>query len=187
MLDWVSEGRSARQESWAFGSWKGKNEVWLVPEAETSSQAPSKEGEKKRRLLLRDNVVLSGPQIKARMESFGLFGTLILVGPLLQPLADFMCSEFDALPRLGGRNWDTDSSTTAPKLEAREKWRMERQAREKRDGLIWTVAKVRGGKATVVKFGAADVEGGREWLGAMLKMEGTVGREFGPGGLMGVS
>ncbi|KAL8815908.1 MAG: hypothetical protein Q9191_008406, partial [Dirinaria sp. TL-2023a] len=109
MLDWVSEGRSARHESWAFGGWKGKNEVWLVSDPPRDNPT-TEEREKKTKLLLRDNVVLSGPQIRARMESLGIFGTLILVGPLLQALADFMCEEFNALPRIGAKNWNAESS-----------------------------------------------------------------------------
>ncbi|OJD26461.1 hypothetical protein ACJ73_02161 [Blastomyces percursus] len=47
VLDWVSQGRSARGEDWDFNSWKGRSEVW--------SEDPST-GERK--LLLRDTVVL---------------------------------------------------------------------------------------------------------------------------------
>ena len=175
LLDWVSEGRRARGESWELGKWRGRNEVWVVDVG----------GGERRRLLLRDSVVLSGEGLKTNMENLGVFGTLILVGPLLQRLADFFLAEFGLLPRIGSRNWDEASSE--PKLEGRERWRKERQEREKKDGVLWTVAKVRGGRATVVKFGAREVEGGREWLAGMLREEGTVGREFGPGGLMGVS
>ena len=118
------------------------------------------------------------------MEGLGIFGTLILVGPILQSLADFFTSEFAALPRIGGRNWDTP--TVAPTLTPREKWRVERQAKEKIDGVTWTAARVRSDRAVVVKFGARDVQGAREWLGAMLREEGSVAREFGEGALMGV-
>lgn len=173
LLDWVSEGRGARGESWALGVWRGRNEVWIV-------DAPTEEREERKRLLLRDSVILSGEGLKNKMENLGVFGTLILVGPLLQNLADFFLSEFTLLPRIGSRDWGDASSEEV-------KWRKERQEREKRDGVLWTVAKVRGGRATVVKFGARDVEGGREWLGGMLREEGTVGREFGAGGLMGVA
>ena len=142
------------------------------------------EGKEKRRLLLRDSVVLEGREIKIRMEGLGIFGTLILVGPLVKSLAEYFVTEFAALPRLGGRNWD--SGAVKPELTPREKWRVERQAKEKDDRVVWTAAKDRGGRAGVVKFGAKDVQGAREWLGAMLKEEGSVAREFGEGALMGV-
>ena len=178
LLDWVSEGRRARGESWDFEGWRGRNEVWTV------SPDCQKEKREKRRLLLRDSVVLEGREIKSRMEGLGIFGTLILVGPLVQSLAEFFVAEFAALPRIGGRNWD--SGAVKPELTPRENWRVERQAKEKGDGVIWTAAKVRGGRALVVKFGSRDVQGSREWLGSMLKEEGSVAREFGEGALMGV-
>ena len=172
----MSEGRRARGESWDFEGWRGRNEVWIV--------GPDKDGKEKRRLLLRDAVVLEGRGIKSRMEGLGIFGTLILVGPLVQPLAEFFIAEFAALPRIGGRNWDTIKAK--PELTPRESWRAERQAKDKSDGVTWTTAKVRGGRAVVVKFGARDVQGAREWLGAMLREEGSVAREFGEGAMMGV-
>ena len=178
LLDWVSEGRRARGESWEFGSWRGRNEVWLVDQ-------PQKDGQERKRLLLRDSVILSGENIKSKMENLGIFGTFILCGPLVQSLAEFFLAEFELLPRIGGRNWGIVGEER--RLEGREKWRAERQEREKADGVLWTVAKVRGGRATVVKFGARDVEGGREWVGTMLREEGSVVRDFGPGGLMGVA
>jgi len=186
LLDWVSEGRRARGEIWDLGGWRGRNEVWVVDAPlEVKENAPTEGRKERKRLLLRDSVILSGEGLKNKMENLGVFGTLILIGPLVQRLADFFLTEFTLLPRIGSRNWGEASSE--PKLEGRERWRKERQEREKKDGVLWTVAKVRGGRATVVKFGARDVEGGREWLGGMLREEGTVGREFGPGGLMGVS
>lgn len=177
LLDWVSEGRRARGESWELGAWRGRNEVWVV-------DAPMEGREERKRLLLRDSVILSGEGLKSKMENLGVFGTLILVGPLVQDLADFFISEFNLLPRIGSRYWGAEEGAQ-PTLEGREKWRKERQGRETRDGVVWTVARVRGERATVVKFGAREVEGGREWLGGMLREEETVGREFGPGGLMG--
>ncbi|KAG7002388.1 hypothetical protein G7Y79_00027g060800 [Physcia stellaris] len=177
LLDWVSEGRRARGESWEFEGWRGRNEVWTITRSK-------EEDTEKRRLLLRDSVILEGREIKKRMEGLGIFGTLILVGPILQSLAVFFTSEFAALPRIGGRNWDTP--TVAPTLTPREKWRVERQAKEKIDEVTWTAARVRSDRAVVVKFGARDVQGAREWLGAMLREEGSVAREFGEGALMGV-
>lgn len=162
------------------GNLEGEERGLIVDELRSAESQ-----KEKKRLLLRDSVIVEGEAIKAKMENLGVFGTLILVGPLLQGLAEFFLSEFALLTRIGSRNWGTESEEK--KLEGREKWRKERQEREKKDGVLWTVAEVRGGRATVVKFGARDVEGGREWLGAMLREEGTVARAFGPGGLMGVS
>ncbi|MCJ1396813.1 hypothetical protein MMC11_000003 [Xylographa trunciseda] len=188
VLDWVSEGRRARGEKWGCRECRLRCEVWRVGGDEQS----------KRTLLLRDNVLLSSPEPHAlarKMDNLGLFGTLVLVGPLFTALGDFFVEEFGLLPRIGGRDWGDKPSTTssignpasdeAGKLEEQRRtsqWRQERWKTEKADGVLWTAARIRG--CVVVKFGAREVEGGRRWLGAMWKQESTVGREFGEGGLM---
>ncbi len=169
IVDWVVEGRRARGESWGFGAWRGRSEVWDIY------------GEGKRRLLLRDAVVLEGRNIQGRMDGMGVFGTVILRGPLFEGLGNFLVEEFKALPRIGGRNWG-GVGDEVQELTARERWRAERVKRENVDGALWTACYVRG--CTLVKFSAKEVEGVREWLGGMLREEGSVGREFGPGGLM---
>ena len=170
-VDWVSEGRKARDERWAFAGWRGKNEIWEL----------YGEGLQGRKMLLRDAVVLDGKDIRGRMDGMGVFGTVLLRGPLLQPLAEFFVEEFKALPRIGGRNW-TGASDMVPELTAKEEWRKKRLQREKEDGVLWTACHVRG--CTIVKFATIQVEGAKLWLGNMLKEEGSVGREFGDGGLM---
>ncbi|KAL8715368.1 MAG: hypothetical protein Q9220_000701 [cf. Caloplaca sp. 1 TL-2023] len=195
VVDWVSEGRGARGEKWACEGWRGRNEVWDTSSSShtTTISDGGKEQDvlreekkmKKKRILLRDALILSSPHLRTRTADLAIFGTVILVGPLLAPLADFFIQEFTLLPRIGGRNWD--AHTVAEKnvdLPLRDKWRKERHEREKREGILWTAARVRGGAAVVVKFAAKEVEAARMWLGAMLKEEGTVGREFGPGGLI---
>lgn len=186
-VDWVGEGRGARAEKWACEAWRGRNEVWDV---DADVVGTERDGTK-RRLVLRDNIILEGLDIRARVDGLGIFGTLILIGPLLESLATFFVEEFKALPRIGARDWGSgDSQKAKPpssnakemEVERRERWRKRRQEREKRDGVLWTAASVRG--AVVVKFGAREVEGVKNWLGDMLREEGTVGREFGPGGLI---
>ena len=204
LLDWVSEGRRARGESWDFGGWRGRNEVWLItptpnvaqsenePENTSKQEDKGNNTEQKRRLLLRDSVILEGSGLKSRMTPLGIIGTLILTGPLLAPLAGFFISEFELLTRIGARNWDAPTmgrsamEEQTPLIPPREKWRLERQAQEKADGVLWTAARVRSERAVVVKFGAREVQGAREWVGAMLREEGSVAREFGEGALMGV-
>ena len=170
-MDWVSEGRKARGERWAFAGWRGRNEIWEV----------YGENLERRKLLVRDAVVLDGKDIPGRMDGMGVFGTVLLRGPLLEPLADFFVEEFKALPRIGGRNW-TSANDTVQELTAKEAWRKRRLQREKEDGVLWTACHVRG--CTITKFAAKEVEGAKVWLGNMLKEEGSVGREFGDGGLM---
>lgn len=169
IVDWVVEGRRARGEHWGFEAWRGRNEVWDIY------------GEGRTRLLVRDAVVLEGRNIRDRMDKVGVFGTVILHGPLFKGLGEFLVKEFKALPRIGGRNWG-GAGDEVQELTAREKRRVERVRRENVDGVLWTACHVRG--CTVVKFSAKEVEGARGWLGGMLREEESVGREFGPGGLM---
>ncbi|KAG4434863.1 hypothetical protein IFR05_009657 [Cadophora sp. M221] len=181
LLDWVSEGRTARGEDWDLRAWRGRNEVWL------SRKAPEKS-----RLLLRDNVILEGDGpgaiekgLRKKMHRLGIFGTLVLRGPLMDSLAAFFLSEFAALPRIGARDFrsqekvDRDSGVVMSQKEA---WRIARLKQEKVGELLWSAAKVRG--CTVVKFGARTVEGGRVWIGSMLKEEGSISRLFGEDSLM---
>ena len=165
--DWVTSGRSARGENWDIHEYKSRNEVW------TSGDAG------KRRLLLRDNLILdkhgrTDMPLSSRMDGYSVFGTLIIRGPIFASLAQFFVDEFAALPRIGGRNW---GDTVQPDLTPKEQRRHDRQQREKTDGLIWSAAKVRG--FVLVKFASREVEGSRNWLRDMIKEEGSVLRAFG--------
>lgn len=181
LLDWVSAGRTARGEDWDLGAWSGRNEVWAASDAGG-----------KPRLLLRDNLSLEGDKtdtqekfLKKKMHELGIFGTLVLKGPLVDSLASFFLADFLALPRIGARDFrsqDKMEKDNGIVLSKRESWRQLRLKREKEDGLLWSAAKVRG--CTVVKFGARTVEGGRTWLGSMLKEEGSTEQHFGEDSLM---
>ena len=158
-----------------FGGWVGKNEVWRVQRDD--------EGKEKRRLILRDNVILDGNTVTEgglakKMDGMGVFGTVICMGPLFENLGKFFVEEFKRLPRIGGRDWgDEEVDATED-----EKMRRNRCKSEKEDGVLWTAASVRG--LVLVKFGAREVEGARKWLGWMLRENDTVGKEFGDGALM---
>ena len=93
-------------------------------------------------------------------------------------------SEFDALPRLGSRDFRTKEAREeeTKNMSNFELWRSERIEREKTQGVLWSAAHVRG--CVIVKFGAPDVEAGKEWLGSMLMKEGTVDARFGEEALM---
>lgn len=190
-VDWVSEGRRARNESWAMDGWRGRNEIWATIPAKKDDAGRELYPERKR-LMVRDSVILDpdgvdGGGIAALVAHAGVFGTLLLHGPLFSPLSAFFLAEFRALPRLGARNWDSTNPRAAEEkaevLSPRQRWRQERLQREHADAVLWTAASVRAG-VTVVKFSAGAVEGARLWLRAMLGEEGTVAREFGEGGLI---
>ncbi|MCJ1477260.1 hypothetical protein MMC13_005931 [Lambiella insularis] len=206
LLDWVTEGRRARGEQWGCAECRLGCEVWRVGDTTGESGAGIQDPMElsKKTLLIRDNIILTPrtPSLAAQMDNLGLFGTLILLGPLFAALGEFFLSEFALLPRIGARDWgDTPSTTLSassnatngisevdPQLEIQaehrriEHWRRERWRVEKEDGVLWTVARVRG--CVIVKFGAREVEGGKKWLGSMWREEGSVERDFGPGGLM---
>ncbi|KAI9745539.1 MAG: hypothetical protein M1818_001073 [Claussenomyces sp. TS43310] len=181
LLDWVCRGRSARGEDWDLTAWKGRNEIWLAEEAV-----------KKARLMLRDNIILCNEEsestdkdLKQRMHGLGLLGTLILKGPLVESLAKFFMAEFTAMPRIGSRDFNSLSNVIKEReteLDVLQTCRAHRLTQEKNDGVLWSVAKVRG--CTVVKFAARTIEGGRCWIGSMLKQEGGIDRAFGEDAMM---
>ncbi|KAI4139967.1 MAG: hypothetical protein LQ340_007947, partial [Diploschistes diacapsis] len=213
VLDWTVEGRRARGESWMAGSWRGRNEVWREFDAATASGSasgsgrggavPATPGSKppgqgtRRVLMLRDSVILAdGPngvgQASLRRENVGVFGSVMLVGPVFRALGEFFIEEFGALPRIGARDWGNDadavkggaagSAAVGEEGRERSRWRERRVLREKEDGVLWTAASVRG--AVLVKFVAEEGQGARAWLREMWWYEGTIQREFGDGGMM---
>ncbi|KAF4551318.1 Hypothetical protein D9617_14g077760 [Elsinoe fawcettii] len=184
VLDWVSQGRKARGEDWNMWKYTSRNDIWLL----------SGQGEnQRRRLLLRDNVILDPtgnkspesndlqyPSYAKQMHQQGVFGTLILFGPLTSLLATFFHNEFKLIPRIGGRKWDGSDDGQEPTEE--EVRRELRQRQEAADGLLWSVASLRG--CTVIKFGAREVEGGKRWLKTMLESDGSAIRHYGERALL---
>ncbi|CAK7263101.1 hypothetical protein SEPCBS119000_000311 [Sporothrix epigloea] len=197
LLDWVTQGRAARAENWSFTSWKGRNEVWIETGGDNGTPP-------RNRLLVRDSVMLAAGYLDGgslsetvlcdSLQGLAVYGTLLLRGPMVDALGRFFMSEFDALPRLGGRDFrdanDADDANNADvsipaaigtplSLKA---WQAERLRLERMHGVLWSAAAVRG--CVVVKFGARSVEGGRLWIGAMLQREGSVAAAFGDEALM---
>jgi urease accessory protein len=172
VLDWVSEGRRARGESWTLHSWEGRNEV---REPALGVNVPG-------RLLLRDAVILSDNQhikqgigLLEKTDGMGVYGTLILYGPVFRQLGEYFLHEFSCQPRIGAKNWtDEGSRKEASPAELR---RGQRQLQEQADSLLWTAATVRG--FVLVKFGAREVDGARRWLGTIIRQEGSIEKEFG--------
>ena len=118
-------------------------------------------------------------QLSERMDGYSVFGTLIIRGPVFSGLAQYFLEEFEALPRIGGRDWgDSKQVEMLPK----EQRRRDRQSREKADGLIWSAANVRG--FVLVKFASKEVEGSRNFLRDMVREEGSVEASFGERALL---
>ncbi|CAI7662311.1 unnamed protein product [Penicillium crustosum] len=162
VLDWVSEGRTAIGEAWNFFGWKGRNEIWSLPN-------PNKGTTKK--LLIRDSLVLdetssTKPSYKNEMDGLGVFGTLIIRGPMFRTLGDFFLGEFSHLPRIraNGKPHEQVDLHLGESVKT------------------WTAASVRG--SVIVKFGAPDVDAAKRWLRDMLLRDGTVEKEFGARSLL---
>jgi urease accessory protein len=180
-LDWVTQGRTARGEDWSFIRWTGRNEIWLQSDNKSI----------KDRLLVRDTVILSGPDsavlgrpLRETMHKLGVFGTLILRGDLTKTIGDFFLAEFAALPRIGSRDFrSAEDRIQYEKTQSdTELWRSRRVEEERQQNIVWSAANVRG--CVIVKFGAGTVEAGREWIGGMLLREGGIVKHFGEHALM---
>jgi urease accessory protein len=170
VCDWVSGGRTARGERWDFWRYGSRNEVWDM------------ERNGKRRLLLRDNLLLDSSKtfdfgsLATRVDDLGVVGTLILRGPMFAATGAFFVKEFEAMPRIGEKNWD-DVKEDTPDSSTQKGRRILRQKQEKADHVLWTAAKVRG--FVLVKFGATEVEGAKRWLRSMIREEGSLEEHFG--------
>lgn len=220
LLDWVTQGRSARGEDWDLVRWTGRNEIWLSTSSSTSTSSISGGGaadadttitgagaakaKGEGRLLVRDAVKLDGTASSLRsspavkhlrdtMHGMGIFGTLVLRGPLVQALGAFFLAEFAAMPRIGARDWRSDEARKAQEAQrqqnegprtsdALEDWRAARLKLEQDEQILWSAANVRG--CVVVKFGSCTVEGGRMWIGTMLTRQGSIAEHFGDQALM---
>ena len=162
LLDWVSEGRKARGESWHLWKWQGRTEV---RDRDTG------------RLLLRDAVLLDddglgGTDLAEKSNNYGALGTLILRGPLFAELSERIMNEFDGQPKIGNKGWKKDHEKS--ELERASELK---QALEKKEGLLWTAVRTRG--FVLVKFGSRDIDGARRWLRHLLTQEGSIERHFG--------
>ncbi|KAI9729090.1 MAG: hypothetical protein M1828_000175 [Chrysothrix sp. TS-e1954] len=175
ICDWVCEGRPARGENWSFLHYASRNEIFAILPGPTDDV---------QRLLLRDNLEMENGgsmpfSVPDQMHGMGLYGTLILGGPMFRLLGQYFLDEFKLLPRIGARQWDLDEDKHVSLEQAR---RTTRITREKEGGLIWTASANRG--YVVVKFASKHVEGGKRWLNCMLREEGTVETHFGEGSLL---
>lgn len=179
------EGRRARDERWQAGSWRGRNEIWREFEAEAGLRM-----EMEKVLMLRDVVVLEGGpagpgQSSLRHEDMGVFGTIILAGPVFESLGKLFMDEFVALPRIGGRKWGDEDDCVKDEDDATREfrsWRTRRVEQEVRDNLLWSAANLR--SSVVVKFTARELEGAKSWIESMWRWDRTIADEFGPGGFM---
>ncbi|KAF8534263.1 UreD urease accessory protein-domain-containing protein [Trichophaea hybrida] len=165
VLDWVSEGRSARNEHWDFTSFVSRNE-FFIPRASSGSK----------RLLLRDALILEretddAEGLKRRMEGFTVFATLMIHGPKFANLANCILRRFEDEPRIGGRNFDNRGDF--------------KKDEGKKGSVVWTAANVRG--FVLVKVSGKELEHVRAFLRDLLLSGGEENEvlvEFGEGALL---
>ncbi|KAJ6102257.1 hypothetical protein N7486_004684 [Penicillium sp. IBT 16267x] len=193
VLDWVTQGRTSRGENWNFRFWKGRNEVWASDEKTGKSRLLLRDSvilddESEAIDADDEDLDISGMSnlnshsiraetppppaglvplniIQERTRPHGVVGTLILSGPVFDSLGAYFMHQFTSQPRIGSRNWSSESSAPEPSLSTM-------------GDVTWTAARVRAG-FVLVKFGAKDFETAKVWLGGLLREEGSIAREFG--------
>ena len=162
VLDWLTEGRSARGEHWDLSAFISRNEFF----APRDGRPPC--------LLLRDSMVLSGDALHSRMEAQTVLATVLIHGPLFPRLEEAILAKFKDEPRIGGRNFDNRGDF--------------KKDDERKGGVVWTAARVRG--FVLVKVVGRELEEVRAFirglllLGAEGDMGGEVVSEFGEGALL---
>ena len=159
VLDWFTEGRSARGECWDLSLFESRNEVFTTTPAGES------------RLLLRDAVILRDDgggvgSLKSRMDGLTCFSTLIVRGPKFARLEGYVLDKFSKEPRIGGRSFEKDEEAGA----------------RKRREVQWTVSSVRG--FLLVKVSGWALEEVRGFLRELLIDAGDVVEVFGEDCLM---
>jgi urease accessory protein len=164
VCDWVTSGRPARGEIWSFWKYESRNEIWM----------DGQDGQDGQRLLIRDNMILDTSEHGEKLDHLGVYGTLILHGPVFASLCRFWLDEYTKMPRIGEKKWDDTVETLST---PRDEWRIKRLHHEAVNGVLWTAAQVRG--CTVIKFGSRDVQGSRKWLHSMIQEDGTTETHFG--------
>ena len=178
ICDWVSNGRSARNEHWHLRDYTSTIELWNVSDGQ-------------RHLLIRDNLSLKNDhgnlrhtEVYNRFNNSGIFGTIIIHGPGLSSLGCFFTDEFKYLRKTEAEIYGPTTSGPINNNYLEEE-RFRRQRLERLYGVCWTVSFVR--NVFVIKFSAKSTEGAKGWLKAMLIAEGTVAREFGERAFMPLS
>ncbi|KAF3910883.1 hypothetical protein ABW20_dc0107307 [Dactylellina cionopaga] len=192
VLDWVTEGRAARDEHWNFKRFESRNEVFGVTATTTTDTNSIDEKDKLKdnvsrrgRLLLRDAMILDGDSassnetLKDRQDSHTIFATVIIRGKPFAQLISYIKQRYANEPRIGQKRWDTDD-------DSRRHTNVELEARK--GGVVWAASSVRG--FLLVKVSGVDMEGVKRFVKGLLaevdasgigSVDGCITKEFGPG------
>ncbi len=104
LVDWVSGGRTARGERWAFANYATRSEIWrreeraqtVHPERNGSRNGPADE------LVFLDSIRLSDEaqplSVGARLGRFNCVGMLVLFGPLVHEAAKALLENVASQP-----------------------------------------------------------------------------------------
>lgn len=154
ILDWISEGRSARGEIWDLRKLTSRNEVYEFGHENLPDG---------RRLLFRDSLILFGDEdggndepLRDRMDGLACICTLIIRGPNFSNLSAHILSRFQSEPRVGkgGRGWDWDKN------------KQDENSISKFKDIIWSASSVRG--FVLVKVSGKEIEEVRRFLRDIL-------------------
>lgn len=155
ILDWISEGRSARGEQWELKDLTSRNEVYELGHDNFPGG---------KRLLFRDSLILAGDEgsreddesLKSRMDGLVCICTLIVRGPKFANLSAHILSRFQSEPRIGkgGRGWNWDKN------------KQDENSMPKFKDITWSTSEVRG--FVLVKVSGKEIEEVRRFLRDVL-------------------
>lgn len=110
LVDWLTSGRAARGERWAFSRFASRNEIHIrcspcaeTPTAETGNELPENgSSQSKEDLVFLDSFHLDPADgdlaSRHRTGRFNCFATLLLLGPLVGEIAGRLLEEISARP-----------------------------------------------------------------------------------------
>ncbi|KAK6361635.1 hypothetical protein TWF730_005353 [Orbilia blumenaviensis] len=199
VLDWVTEGRAARDEHWSLRRFESRNEFYGVKNADNvvdgsggggGGGGGNKGGEEvglvRGKLLLRDAMILDGDDLlsgeetlRERQDSQTIFATILIRGKPFTKLIGYIKTRYANEPRIGQKRWDTDD-------DSRRHNSIEVEAR--RNGVLWAASSVRG--FLLVKVSGVEMEGVKRFVRGLLsevdeegvaREGGCITQEFGTG------
>ncbi|KAK6351135.1 hypothetical protein TWF718_004306 [Orbilia javanica] len=191
VLDWVTEGRAARDEHWSLKRFESRNEFFGVKESDTTTTGTSGDGggngseSVRGKLLLRDAMILDGEMLcgdetlRERQDSQTIFATAVIRGKPFKKLIEYIKTRYANEPRIGQKRWDTDD-------DSRKHNRIEVEARN--NGVLWAASSVRG--FLLVKVSGVEMEGVKRFVRGLLsevnedgvpRENGCITEEFGTG------
>ncbi|CAE6511319.1 unnamed protein product [Rhizoctonia solani] len=143
LLDWFTSGRMARGEEWVFERYYSRNEVW-IDEKRVARDV----------MLLtqeQESGVLPRRTLKDRLSPYACYATLILLGPLVQPLVRSLQTSYGGISQ---------------------------RQRSDPENLIWSLSPLVESDGICIRVAGKETELVRQWLKVRLVgLESVVGTE----------